>query len=60
MKIFLNIVALILLVILVVCAILYWTKGEYYPICNVALILFIITAAAGQQYKNNDIKIKGK
>lgn len=60
MKIFLNIVALILLVILVVCAILYWTRSEYYPICNVALILFIITAAAGQKYKNNDIKTKGK
>lgn len=26
----------------------------------VALILFIITAAAGQKYKNNDIKTKGK
>ena len=58
MKIFLNIVSVILLVILVVCAILYWTRGEYYPICNVALILFIITAAAGQKY--NDIKTKGK
>lgn len=50
MKIFFNIMAIVLLAILIICAIFYWTTGKYYSISGVALILFIITVAARQKY----------
>ena len=51
MKIFFNIMTIVLLAVLIICAIFYWTTGEYYSISGVALILFIIVVAARQKYK---------
>lgn len=51
MKIFFNVIAIVLLTVLIICAIFYWTTGEYYSISGVALILFIITVAARKKYK---------
>lgn len=51
MKLFLNIMAIVLLVTLIVCAVLYWSTGVFYPICGVTLILFIIVVAGCQKYK---------
>lgn len=47
----LNIIAILLLFLLFVCAILYWSTGVFYPISGVGLILFIITVAAIQRVK---------
>lgn len=51
MKIFFNVMAIVLLMVLIICAIFYWTTGEYDSVSGVALILFIITIAARQKYK---------
>lgn len=51
MKIFLNIMAIVLLTVLVISAIFYWITGEYYSISGMAVILFIIIVAARQKYK---------
>ena len=51
MKIFFDIMALVLLAVLIICAIFYWITGEYYSISGVLLILFIIVVAARQKYK---------
>lgn len=42
MRTFLSIVTLLLLVILGICAVIYWITGTFYPISGVALVLFII------------------
>lgn len=47
----LNIIAILLLFLLIVCAILYWSTGVSYPISGVGLILFIITAAVIQRVR---------
>lgn len=47
----LNLIAVLLLFLLFVCAILYWSTGAFYPISGVGLILFIIIASAIQRVK---------
>lgn len=47
----LNVIAILLLFLLIVCAILYWSTGVFYPISGVGIILFIIIAAAIQRVK---------
>lgn len=51
MKIFLNVMAIIFLIVLVSFAILYWTTGIFYPISGVTLILFIVSVAGSQKLK---------
>lgn len=47
----LNVIAILLLFLLIVCAIIYWSTGIFYPISGVGIILFIIIAAAIQRVK---------
>lgn len=47
----LKIISILLLFLLIVCAILYWRTGVFYPISGVGLILFIIIVAAIQRVK---------
>ena len=51
MKLFLNVVSIILLLVMLVGAIIYLTTGVYYSISGVAVILFIITVEGYQKYK---------
>lgn len=47
----LNIIVILILFLLFVCAIFYWSTGAFYPISGVGLILFIIIVAVIQRVK---------
>lgn len=49
--IILNVMAILLLILFIVCAYLYWSTGIFYSVTGIGLILFIITVSAVQRFK---------
>ena len=52
MKRFFNTLSVIMLVLLVICAVLYFVKGVFLPVSGMVLILFIIAVAGTQKYRD--------
>lgn len=52
MKFFFNTLSVIMLVLLVICAVLYFVKGVFLPVSGMVLILFIIAVAGTQKYRD--------
>lgn len=52
MKRFFNTLSVIMLVLLVICAVLYFVKGVFLTVSGMVLILFIIAVAGTQKYRD--------